>query len=125
SNRDGPPVVWRTGIRSTAPHLLIMGQPGSGTSTLLRSLALQALQHGDVVVVEGGTGEYACLTGRDGVLAVECGLTGALTSLEWAALETERRLIAANRARQAGQPPPEDTRRPLWLLLDRPRAFPH
>ncbi|GAA3782505.1 membrane protein [Streptomyces coacervatus] len=123
--RDIPPVVWRTGMRSTEPHLLIMGQPGSGTSTLLRSIALQALQHGDVVIVEGGTGEYACLTGRDGVLAVECGLTGALTSLEWAAHETERRLIAANRARQSGHEPPEDTKRPLWLLLDRPSAFAH
>jgi energy-coupling factor transporter ATP-binding protein EcfA2 len=124
--RDVPPVVWRTGVRSTEPHLLVLGQPGSGTSTLLRSIALQALHHGDVVIVDGGdTGEYACLTGRDGVLAVECGLTGATTSLEWAAHETERRLIAANRAHQAGDPPPEDTRRPLWLLLDRPTAFTH
>lgn len=122
--RDVPPVVWRTGVRSTEPHLLVMGQPGSGTSTLLRSIALQALQYGDVVIVEGGgTGEYACLTGRDGVLAVECGLAGALASLEWAATETERRLIAANRARQAGQPTPDDARRPLWILLDRPSAF--
>ncbi|MCX4879412.1 MULTISPECIES: ATP-binding protein [unclassified Streptomyces] len=123
--RDVPPVVWRTGVRSTEPHLLIMGQPGSGTSTLLRSIALQALQHGDVVIIEGGPGEYACLTGRDGVLAIECGLAGALAALEWAAHETERRLIAANRARQAGHPPPEDTKRPLWLLLDRPSAFAH
>ncbi|MFJ8200664.1 hypothetical protein [Streptomyces sp. NPDC096152] len=124
--RDVPPVVWRTGLRSTEPHLLAMGQPGSGTSTLLRSLALQALRHGDVLIVDGGgTGEYACLTGRDGVLAVECGLTGVLASLEWAATETERRLIAVNRARQAGQPPPDDTKRPLWLLLDRPTAFTH
>ncbi|MFE2579566.1 hypothetical protein [Streptomyces sp. NPDC059378] len=124
--RDVPPVVWRTGMRSTEPHLLAVGQPGSGTSTLLRSIALQALQHGDVLIVEGGgTGEYACLTGRDGVLAVECGLAGALASLEWAAHETERRLIAANRARQEGHPPPEDTRRPLWILLDRPGAFTH
>ncbi|MEW2249681.1 hypothetical protein ACFW6K_20040 [Streptomyces sp. NPDC058733] len=122
--RDMPPVVWRTGIRSTEPHLLVMGQPGSGTSTLLRSIALQALQHGDVLIVDGGaTGEYACLTGRDGVLAVECGLSGVLASLEWAATETERRLIAANRARQEGHPPPDDTRRPLWILLDRPTAF--
>ncbi|MGW1618720.1 hypothetical protein [Streptomyces sp. NPDC002172] len=124
--RDVPPVVWRTGVRSTEPHLLVMGRPGSGTSTLLRSIALQALQYGDVLIVEGGgTGEYMCLAGRDGVLAVECGLGGALASLEWAANETERRLIALSRARQAGHPPPDDCRRPLWILLDRPSAFVH
>ncbi|MGW1272688.1 hypothetical protein [Streptomyces sp. NPDC002491] len=124
--RDVPPVVWRTGIRSTEPHLLAVGRPGSGTSTLLRSIALQALQHGDVLVVEGGgTGEYACLAGRDGVLGVEIGLSGALAGLEWAAGETERRLIAANSARQAGEPAPEDTKRPLWIVLDRPTVFTH
>ncbi|GHI09215.1 hypothetical protein AQI88_13225 [Streptomyces cellostaticus] len=124
--RDVPPVVWRTGLRSTEPHLLAMGHPGSGTSTLLRSIALQALQYGDVLIVDGGgTGEYACLIGRDGVLAVECAPAGALASLEWAAQETERRLIAVNRARQAGDLPPEDTRRPLWILLDRPTVFTH
>ncbi|MFB7591826.1 hypothetical protein [Streptomyces sp. NPDC056169] len=123
---DAPAVVWRTGPRSAEPHLLAVGQPGSGTTSLLRSIALQALPHGDVLIVEGGgTGEYACLTGRDGVLAVECGLSGALASLEWAAHETERRLIAANRARQAGHPAPEDTRRPLWILLDRPGILGH
>ncbi|MFC8830352.1 hypothetical protein ACFT9I_34060 [Streptomyces sp. NPDC057137] len=124
--RDAPPVVWRTGARSTEPHLLAVGHPGSGTTSLLRSIALQALAHGDVVIVEGnGTGEYASLGGRTGVLAVECGLSGALSGLEWAANETERRLIAANRARQSGHAVPEDTKRPLWLLLDRPSAFAH
>ncbi|WP_411075140.1 hypothetical protein [Streptomyces sp. cmx-4-7] len=123
---DAPAVVWRTGPRSTEPHLLAVGQPGSGTTSLLRSIALQALPHGDVLIVEGGgTGEYACLTGRAGVLSVECGLSGALASLEWAAHETERRLIAANRARQAGLPAPEDIRRPLWILLDRPSVLGH
>lgn len=124
--RDAPPVIWRTGSRSTEPHLLAVGRPGSGTTSLLRSIALQALAHGDVVIVEGnGTGEYASLSGRTGVLAVECGLSGALSGLEWAANETERRLIAANRARQSGHAVPEDTKRPLWLLLDRPSAFAH
>ncbi len=124
---DVPPVVWRTGLRSTEPHLLAMGHPGSGTSTLLRSIALQALQYGDVLIVDGGgTGEYSCLIGRDGVLAVECAPTGALAvSYTRAAQETERRLVAINRARQAGDPPPEDTRRPLWILLDRPTVFTH
>lgn len=123
---DAPAVVWRTGPRSTEPHLLVVGQPGSGVSSLLRSIALQALPHGDVLIVEGaGTGEYACLAGRAGVLAVECGLSGALASLEWAAHETERRLVAANRARQAGLPAPEDTKRPLWILLDRPTVLSH
>ncbi|MFE7775955.1 hypothetical protein ACFU5O_19010 [Streptomyces sp. NPDC057445] len=123
---DAHPVVWRTGPRSAEPHLLAVGHPGSGTTTLLRSIALQALPYGDVLVVDGGgTGEYACLTGRSGVLAVESGLAGALASLEWAAHETERRLIAANRARQAGHAAPEDTRRPLWILLDRPSVFGH
>ncbi|MEV0527700.1 ATP-binding protein [Streptomyces sp. NPDC050439] len=126
TQRDVPPVVWRTGSRSTEPHLLVIGEPGSGTTTLLRSVALQALQHGDVLIVEGsGIGDYACLTGRDGVLAIECGLAGALASLEWAAHETERRLISANRARQAGHPAPEDTKRPLWILMDRPSVLGH
>ncbi|WP_079171113.1 MULTISPECIES: hypothetical protein [unclassified Streptomyces] len=124
-SRDAPPVVWRTGPRSTEPHLLAVGQPGSGTSTLLRSVALQALQHaGDVLVVEGcGTGEYACLAGRHGVVGVECGLPGALAALEWAAHETERRLTVAHRAREAGEPVPAEVRRPLWILLDRPTAL--
>ncbi|MFE7618679.1 hypothetical protein [Streptomyces sp. NPDC057496] len=124
--RDAPPVVWRTGARSTEPHLLVVGQPGSGTTTLMRSIALQALQHGDVLIVEGGgTGEYAFLAGRDGVLALECSPAGASATLEWAAHETERRLLAANRARQAGHPAPDDVRRPLWILLDRPGVLGH
>lgn len=123
-SRDVPPVVWRTGPRSTEPHLLALGNPGSGVSTLLRSVLVQALRHGDVLVVDGGgSGDYACLTGRRGVLAVESSLVGALASLEWAVHETERRLLAASAARQAGRPVPEDARRPLWLVVDRPAVL--
>ncbi|MFI9045645.1 hypothetical protein [Streptomyces sp. NPDC053427] len=123
---DAPPVLWRTGQRSTEPHLLVLGQPGTGGTTLLRSIALQALVDGDVLVIDGtGTGEFACLSGRRGVLGVESGLAGALATLEWAAHETERRLISANRARQAGHSAPEDTRRPLWVIADRPTTLGH
>ncbi|MDQ0983321.1 hypothetical protein [Streptomyces sp. V2I9] len=126
STVDAPPVLWRTGGRSTEPHLLAVGQPGGGTTTLVRSIALQALQGGDVIVIDGsGTGEYAALAGRAGVLAVESGPGGALATLEWAAHETERRLITANRARQSGHPVPDDILRPLWILLDRPGALGH
>ncbi|MDI5971938.1 hypothetical protein POF50_021810 [Streptomyces sp. SL13] len=121
---DLPPVVWRTGPRSTEPHLLALGGPGTGTTTLLRSLALQALHHGDVLVVDGaGSGEYGFLAGRPGVLGVESGLAGTLAALEWLAHETQRRLIAVNRARQAGHPAPADVRRPLWLIVDHPAAL--
>ncbi|MCF3101065.1 hypothetical protein IPZ58_05670 [Streptomyces roseoverticillatus] len=124
--RDEPPVLWRTGPRSTEPHLLVLGRPAAGTSTLLRSLALQALHQGDVVAVDGsGSGEFSFLRGRDGVLAVESSAAGALAVLEWASHETERRLMTANRARQEGHQPPEDVRRPLWIVVDRPTALGH
>lgn len=124
STRDAPPVVWRTGPRSTEPHLLALGRPGSGVTTLLRSVALQALHHGDAVVLDGGgTGGYACLAGREGVLAVECTAPDALAVLEWACHETERRLKAATYARRNGRPAPDDIRRPLWIVVDRPAAL--
>ncbi|MDH6577714.1 FtsK/SpoIIIE domain-containing protein [Kitasatospora sp. MAP5-34] len=116
-----PPVVWRTGARAAEPHLLALGAPGYGTSTLLRSIALQALPHGDLVVIDGaGTGEHACLVNRPGVHTVETSLHGALAALEWAAQETERRLAALNAARHHGVAAPADVTRPLWLLLDHP-----
>ncbi|MEU1283289.1 hypothetical protein [Kitasatospora sp. NPDC005856] len=116
-----PPVVWRTGPRSAEPHLLALGVTGYGTSSLLRSVALQALPYADLVVVDGaGTGEHACLVNRPGVHTVETSLHGALAALDWAVGETERRLGALNAARHAGTAPPEDVTRPLWLLLDHP-----
>ncbi|WP_371501593.1 hypothetical protein OG871_32190 [Kitasatospora sp. NBC_00374] len=116
-----PPVVWRTGPRSAEPHLLALGSAGTGTSSLLRSIALQALPHGDLVVIDGaGTGEHACLVNRPGVHTVETSLHGALAALEWVAKETERRLTVLNAARHHGIAAPEDATRPLWLLLDHP-----
>ncbi|MFD5464728.1 hypothetical protein ACFWIQ_18175 [Kitasatospora sp. NPDC127059] len=116
-----PPVIWRTGPRSSEPHLLALGVAGYGTSSLIRSIALQALPYGDLVVIDGaGTGEHACLVNRPGVHTVETSLHGALAALEWAAQETERRLAALNAARHTGTALPEDLTRPLWLLLDHP-----
>ncbi|MFC1416074.1 hypothetical protein [Streptacidiphilus cavernicola] len=121
STAHQPPVLWRTGPRAGEPHLLALGTQGQGTSTLLRSLALQALVTGDIVVIDGaGTGEHACLVGRPGVHTVETSLHGALAALEWAANETQRRLDAHNLAKRSGIAPPADTVRPLWLLLDHP-----
>lgn len=123
---DVPPVVWRTGARSAQPHLLVVGAPGAGSTTLLRSVVLQALQHGEVLLVDGGgSGEFVSLAGREGVLAVETSPAGAVASLEWAVHETERRLSAASSARRAGRPVPDDARRPLWVVLDRPAALSH
>jgi len=116
-----PPVIWRVGPRSAEPHLLALGAAGFGTSTLLRSIALQALPHGDLVVIDGaGTGEHACLVNRPGVHTVETSLHGALAAVEWVAKETERRLVALNAARHHGVTAPADVTRPLWLLLDHP-----
>ena len=116
-----PPVLWRTGPRSSEPHLLALGTHGHGTSSLLRSIALQVLPYADIVVLDGaGSGEHACLVGRPGVHTVETSLHGALAALEWAANETQRRLDAHNLAKRTGTPPPPDAVRPLWLLLDHP-----
>jgi hypothetical protein len=116
-----PPVLWRTGPRSTEPHLLALGAPGHGTSTLLRSIALQALTGGDLVMIDGaGTGEHACLVGRPGVHTVETSLHGALAALEWVGNEIQRRLDVLNEAKHTGGTPPADALRPLWLLLDHP-----
>ncbi|WP_327391677.1 hypothetical protein OG533_02365 [Streptomyces sp. NBC_01186] len=124
--RDVPPVVWRTGPRATEPHLLAMGLPGSGTSSLLRSVALQALRRGEVLVVDGdGSGEFACLAARRGVLGVESTLPGVLSALEWVERETERRLLSAGRAGQRGEYAPDGERQPLWVLLDRPAVLSH
>lgn len=116
-----PPVVWRTGARSSDAHLLALGTPRSGTSTLLRAVALQVLPHADIVVIDGsGTGEHACLFGRPGVRRVESDLHGAVAALQWAAGETTRRLSLLERARLGGGPPPRSATRPLWLLVDHP-----
>ncbi|MDF4249294.1 hypothetical protein [Streptomyces sp. WMMB303] len=121
-----PAAVWRTGSRSTEPHLLAVGTPGAGTSTLLRSLALQALGHGEVLLVDGdGGGGFAAFAARRGVLGVESTLPGALAALEWAARETERRLLAASRSRQHGTRSPGEAPLPLCVLVDRPALLSH
>ena len=121
STTHQPPVVWRTGPRASEPHLLALGTHGHGTSSLLRSLALQILPYADIVVLDGaGTGDHACLVGRPGVHTVETSLHGALAALEWAANETQRRVDAHILAKRTGIAPPADAVRPLWLMIDHP-----
>ena len=119
-----PPVVWRTGARSSETHLLAVGLPGAGTSTLLRSVAVQAVERGEVLVVggDGGAG-FRFLAGRRGVLGVESSPVGVGAALEWLAQETERRLTEVSRARRAGKQVPPEVRHPLWLVVDRPAAL--
>ncbi|NYI04273.1 FtsK/SpoIIIE domain-containing protein [Allostreptomyces psammosilenae] len=113
------PLLWRGGGRSGEPHLLAIGHPGSGRTTLLRALANQVPRHGDLVVVDAtGAGEYAYLTGRPGVLTVADDPSTALATLDWLAGETARRTGVVTAAKRHGHPPPADARRPLWVLLD-------
>ncbi|MFI1580241.1 ATP-binding protein [Embleya sp. NPDC020630] len=114
-----PPVIWRTGNRSTDPHLLAVAAPGAGKSNLLRTIALQAARDGDIVVIDGsGSGDYACLAGRRNILRIETGYHGALETLTWLRHETERRIAAVTHAKQHGTPVPDNARRPLWVILD-------
>lgn len=114
--RDVPPVLWRNGPRSAEPHMLAAGQPGSGTSTLLRSVAVQALAHGEVLLIDGAnTGQFSFLAGRERVLAVETSPAGVLAALEWVEHETERRLRAAQQQGVGVVAPPT----PLWIVADR------
>lgn len=116
-----PPVVWRTGTRTNAPHLLAVGGPASGKTTLLRTIAVQALRDGDVLAVDAtGSGDFACLAGRTGVLRVETTQNGAREALTWLREETARRAAAIAEAKRSGRAAPEDARRPLCVLLDEP-----
>ncbi|MDT0446328.1 hypothetical protein [Streptomyces johnsoniae] len=114
---DASPVVWRAGPRTAEPHLLVVGAPGAGATSLLRSVALQALLEGDVLLVDGsGAGEFACFGGRCGVVSVESTPAGGVAALEWAARETERRLLAAGGGAEE---------RALWIVVDRPALLRH
>ncbi|RKN04400.1 hypothetical protein [Streptomyces radicis] len=113
---NAAPVVWRTGVRAAHAHLLAVALPGAGATSLLRSLALQALDEGDVLLVDGcGAGGFGCFAGRAGVVAAESSPGGAVAALEWAARETERRLLAGG----------DGVVRPLWIVVDRPGLLRH
>lgn len=116
-----PPVIWRTGTRTNAPHLLVVAGPAAGKTTLLRTIALQALRDGDVIAVDAtGSGDFAYLAGRAGVLRVDTTLDQVRETLAWLHAETARRAAAIGAAKAAGAPVPEDARRPLLVLLDEP-----
>ncbi|MCF2532238.1 hypothetical protein [Yinghuangia soli] len=116
-----PPVIWRTGTRTNAPHLLAVAGPAAGKTTLLRTVALQALRDGDVIAVDAtGSGDFAYLAGRPGVLRVDTTAEQVRETLTWLRGEAARRAAAIADAKAAGLPVPEDARRPLWVLLDEP-----
>ena len=126
TNDDDPitvelaPVVWRHGRFAAEPHLLVAGVLGSGKSNLLRSLAAQALGHGQLITAIDAerTGHFDELAGRDGVLRVESRAAASLDLLDWVAAESSRR---AERLREAGAV--DDTlatavMKPLWVFVD-------
>lgn len=116
-----PPVIWRTGTRTNAPHLLAVAGPASGKTTLLRTIALQALRDGDLIAIDAtGSGDFAYLAGRVGVLRVDSTADQVRETLTWLHSETTRRAAAIGDAKAAGVPVPEDARRPLLVLLDEP-----
>ncbi|WP_436771267.1 hypothetical protein [Yinghuangia sp. YIM S09857] len=116
-----PPVIWRTGTRTNAPHLLAVAGPASGKTTLLRTIALQALRDGDLIAIDAtGSGDFAYLAGRAGVLRVDSTAEQVRETLTWLHAETARRAAAISDAKAAGAPVPDDARRPLLVLLDEP-----
>ncbi|HSA48776.1 MAG TPA: FtsK/SpoIIIE domain-containing protein [Yinghuangia sp.] len=116
-----PPVIWRTGSRTSAPHLLVVAGPASGKTTLLRTIALQALRDGEVVAIDAtGSGEFAYLSGRAGVVRVDNTADQVRATLSWLHAEATRRAAAISAAKAAAVQVPEDARRPLLVLLDEP-----
>ncbi|MGW0665301.1 ATP-binding protein [Streptodolium elevatio] len=116
-----PPVIWRTGTRTNAPHLLAVAGPAAGKTTLLRTIALQALRDGDLIAIDAtGSGDFAYLAGRVGVLRVDSTADQVRETLTWLHAETTRRAAAIGDAKAAGVPVPEEARRPLLVLLDEP-----
>ncbi|UGQ12247.1 ATP-binding protein [Yinghuangia sp. ASG 101] len=119
--RELPPVIWRAGSRTSAPHMLVVAGPASGKTTLLRTIALQALRDGEVIAMDAtGSGEFAYLAGRAGVLRTDNTPDQIRTTLSWLHAEAARRAAAISAAKAAATPVPDAVRRPLLVLLDEP-----
>ncbi len=124
---DVPPVVWRTGIRSTEPHLLAMGHPRQrhvhpaavhrpadppvrrradrGTAVAPASTRARPAGRGSSPWVRPARGRWPVWSGP------RRGPSGGSSRSTWPGRRATRRR--------------EDTRRPLWILLDRPGVFAH
>jgi hypothetical protein len=114
------PVVWRHGRFAAEPHLLVTGVLGSGKSNLLRSLAAQALGHGQRITAIDAerTGHFDELTGREGVVRVESQPTEALELLHWVAAESSRRAEQLRDAGDVDDTLTTEVLKPLWVFVD-------
>lgn len=111
------PIIWRTGPHTTSPHLLALGTPGAGTTNLLRSLATQALEHNNLIIIDAtGSDAYNDLGNHPNILTIETTPTGAHTALEWAHHETQRRLHTHTSPTHTTRTP----HKPLWIIIDQP-----
>ncbi len=109
--------VWD--VRQAA-HLLVTGRTGAGKTTLVRVAVAGALRGGwrvAVIDVKGG-GDFGYLRGRPGVDVADDDVAGMAALVGWARREMDERYHRLRVARRRGEPPAEEDRQPVLLVID-------